>query len=186
MPRLWSILYTFSFNLSFCQFAFNLLGVQNSIEEEFAHGSHVVNPVVQDLLKPHLMDSMHIEANVAKNLLHTIMGMATKDGRAVRRNCEAFGVHQETWCIPGDEELPPAPWILTSDERATFMSRLATMVFPTRYGAGFEYSFGADWPRGLKSHDYHCLIRHGFPTAIRGLLTPLVRSAIYALCNVFT
>ncbi len=65
------------------------------------------------------------------------------------------------------------------------MGRLKAMIFPSRYGSGFAYSFDAEWPRGLKSHDYHCLIRHGFPIAIRGLLTPMVCKAIYAICDVF-
>lgn len=131
------------------------------------------------------MDPMHIEANVSKNLLQTIMGMEGKDSRAVRLNCEAYNVQPAAWCIPGVPELPAAPWILSVPERRIFMRRLKAMTFPSRYGSGFAYSFNADWPRGLKSHDYHCLIRHGFPVAIRGLLTPLIRKAIYALCNVF-
>lgn len=140
---------------------------------------------MQDLLKPHLMDPMHIEANVAKNILHTIMGMHGKDSRAVRHNCEAYNMHSAAWCIPGEDNLPDAPWVLLEGERMIFMRRLSSMTFPSRYGAGFAYSFGAEWPRGLKSHDFHCLIRHGFPTAIRGLLTPKVRKAIYAICDAF-
>lgn len=139
----------------------------------------------QDLSKPHLMDPMHIEANVAKNILHTIMGTHGRDTRAVRVNCQAYNVHRRAWCIPGNPDLPHAPWVLRADERTIFMDRLRRMSFPSRYGAGFAYSFGADWPRGLKSHDYHCLIRHGFAIAIRGLLTPEIRRAIYAICDAF-
>lgn len=136
-------------------------------------------------MKPHLMDPMHIEANVAKNLLQTIMGMEGKDSRAIRLCCQAYGVQEAAWCIPGSSDLPQAPWILDDAERAIFMERMRRLKFPSRYGAGFTYSFDAEWPRGLKSHDYHCMMRHGFAVAIRGLLTPLVRKAIYALCDVF-
>ncbi|CAM6086236.1 unnamed protein product [Calypogeia fissa] len=142
-------------------------------------------PYWKDLFKPHLMDPMHIEANVAKNLLQTIMGIHGKDSRAVQQNFEAFQMHEDAWSAPDDPDLPPAPWILSVEERVIFMDKLSKMIFPTMYGAGFMYSFGAEWPRGLKSHDYHCLIQHGFSTAIRGLLTPLVRQAIYAICDVF-
>ena len=139
----------------------------------------------QDLMRPHLMDPMHIEANVAKNLLHTILGKEGKDGHAVRSNCKAYKVQPDSWCGPNGV-LPPAPWILTTAERRIFMERLSTMRYPTGYGAGFKYSFSnCDMPRGLKSHDYHCLLQHGFPGAIRGLLTPLVCKAIYALCAIF-
>jgi hypothetical protein len=64
---------------------------------------------MQDLMKPHFLDSMHIEANVSKNLLHTILGMLAKDLRAVRLNCQAYNVQQPAWCIPGSPDLPPAP-----------------------------------------------------------------------------
>jgi hypothetical protein len=135
-------------------------------------------------MKPRLMDPMHIEANVSKNILQTILGMPGKDSRAVQLNCDAYGVHRSAWWNPeSEDELPLAPWQLDADSRVIFMERLANMVFPSKYGIEFEYSFGAEWPRGLKSHDYHCLVRHGFPTAIHDLLTPLVRQAIYAICD---
>lgn len=131
------------------------------------------------------MDPMHIESNVAKNLLQTILGMEGKDTRAIRANCQAFGVHREAWIDPTKADLPDAPWVLGPNGRRIFMERLCRLRFPRFYGAGFAYSFSTDWPRGLKSHDYHCLMRHGFPVAIRGLLTPEVRNAIYGLCSVF-
>jgi hypothetical protein len=137
-------------------------------------------------MKPHLMDPIHIEANVSKNILQKILGMLGKDSKGVQLNYEAYGVHRNAWWNPeSGDELPLAPWQLDTDSRVIFMEKLANMVFPSKYGTGFEYSFGGEWPRGLKSHDYHCLVRHGFPTAIRGLLTLLVRQAIYAICDSF-
>jgi hypothetical protein len=137
-------------------------------------------------MKPHLIDLMHIETNVSKNILQIILGMPGKDSRTVQLNCEAYGVHRSAWWNPESEnELPLAPWQLDVDSRVIFMERLANMVFPSKYGVGFEYSFGANWPRGLKSHDYHFLVPHKFPTAIRGLLTLFVRQAIYAIFDSF-
>jgi hypothetical protein len=131
------------------------------------------------------MDPMHIKANVSKTNLQSILRMLGKDFKAVRLNCEAHGVHRTAWCIPDEEELPFAPWQLDAKERVTFMDRLKNMVFPSKYGTGFEYSFREIWPRGLKSHDYQSLVCHGFPIAIWGLLTPLVRKAIYSICDSF-
>lgn len=132
-----------------------------------------------------MLDPMHIGANVAKNLLQTILGKEGKDGIAVQTICEAYKVQPASWCI-ADVAPPHAPWVMSTTERKIFMERLSSMRFPTGYGAGFKYSFSnCDMPRGLKSHDYHCLLHHGFPGAIRGLLTPAVCKAIYKLCEVF-
>jgi hypothetical protein len=137
-------------------------------------------------MKPHLIDPMHIEANVSKNILQTILGMPSKDSRAVQLYYQAYGVHKSAWWNPKSrDELPLAPSQLDADSRLIFMERLANMVFLSKYDVGFQYSFGVEWPKGLKSHDYHWLVHHGFPTTIRGLLTPLVRQAIYAICDSF-
>jgi hypothetical protein len=68
------------------------------------------------------MDSMHIEANVSKNLLHTILGMLAKDLCAVQLNFQAYNVQRPAWCIPGCPDLPPEPWILGPKEKQIFMS----------------------------------------------------------------
>ncbi|KAL3696095.1 hypothetical protein R1sor_010171 [Riccia sorocarpa] len=68
-----------------------------------------------DLMIQHLLDPMHIEANVTKSLIKRIFG--EKDGKPTRRACEEFGVHPEAWIQVSDggiESLPPAPWILTT------------------------------------------------------------------------
>jgi hypothetical protein len=142
-------------------------------------------PYFEHLKKPHLLDLMHIEANVAKTILQTIWGHDGKDGFEVRSVCEAYNVHRSAWIIPGTDILQKAQWILSAEEKRKFCERIREVSFPTAYGSGFVRSFENEDPRGLKSHDYRCLLHHGFPIAIRGLLTPTVRNAIYAISKIF-
>ncbi|KAL3675626.1 hypothetical protein R1sor_025574 [Riccia sorocarpa] len=83
-------------------------------------------PYWKDLLIQHLLDPMHIEANVTKSLIKRIFG--EKDGKPARRACEEFGVHPDQWIQVSDrdiESLPPAPWILTTEERKICRQRIS-------------------------------------------------------------
>ncbi|KAL3687105.1 hypothetical protein R1sor_013414 [Riccia sorocarpa] len=89
-------------------------------------------PYWKDLMIQHLLDPMHIEANVTKSLIKRIFG--EKDGKPARRACEEFGVHPEAWIQVSDggiESLPPAPWILTTEERKICKKRISEIRFPT-------------------------------------------------------
>ncbi|KAL3702456.1 hypothetical protein R1sor_020478 [Riccia sorocarpa] len=89
-------------------------------------------PYWNDLMIQHLLDPMHIEANVTKSVINRIFG--EKDGKPARRACEEFGVHPEAWIQVSDrgiESLPPAPWILTMEERKICKKRISEIRFPT-------------------------------------------------------
>ncbi|KAL3678426.1 hypothetical protein R1sor_021382 [Riccia sorocarpa] len=88
-------------------------------------------PYWKDLLIQHLLDPMHIEANVTKSLIKRIFG--EKDGKPTRRACEEFGVHPEKWIQVsngGIKSFPPAPWILTIEERKICRQRISEIRFP--------------------------------------------------------
>lgn len=131
------------------------------------------------------MDGMHIEANVAKNVLQTLCGFDKKDNESVRESCESPMVLPMAHMIPGCSTPPNSPWIFTREEKQTFKKRLPNIKFPIGYGVGFSKSFSGTSPKGLKSHDYHCLLQHGFPIAICGLLTPKVWEAVDLLSSMF-
>ncbi|KAL3691388.1 hypothetical protein R1sor_005039 [Riccia sorocarpa] len=139
-------------------------------------------PYWKDLMIQHLLDPMHIEANVTKSLIKRIFG--EKDGKPARRACEEFGVHPEAWIQVSDggiESLPPAPWILTTEERKICKKRISEIRFPTGFGSclrkGFEKD-GPKWPSALKSHDYHILLQYVLPICLQGLGTQDLRDAI--------
>ncbi|KAL3700181.1 hypothetical protein R1sor_018203 [Riccia sorocarpa] len=135
-----------------------------------------------DLMIQHLLDPMHIKANVTKSLIKRIFG--EKDGKPARRACEKFGVHPEVWIHVSDggiETLPPAPWILTMEERKICKKRISEIRFPTGFGSclrkGSEKD-GPKWPSALKSHDYHILMQYVLPICLQGLGTQDLRDAI--------
>ncbi|KAL3679629.1 hypothetical protein R1sor_022585 [Riccia sorocarpa] len=142
-------------------------------------------PYWKDLLIHHLLDPMHIKANVTKSLIKRIFG--EKDGQPARRACEEFGVHSEAWIHVTDggvETLPPAPWVLNTQQRKILRERISEIRFPTGFGSCLRKAFekeGAKWPASLKSHDYHILLQHVLPATLNGIGTQDLREAIYDL-----
>ncbi|KAL3687700.1 hypothetical protein R1sor_014009 [Riccia sorocarpa] len=141
--------------------------------------------IIFNLMIQHLLDPMHIEANVTKSLIKRIFG--EKDGKPARRACEEFGVHPEAWIQVSDggiESLPPAPWILTTEERKICKKRISEIRFPTGIQtSGFEKD-GPKWPSALKSHDYHILLQYVIPICLQGLGTQDLRDAICDLSTI--
>ncbi|KAL3682163.1 hypothetical protein R1sor_000185 [Riccia sorocarpa] len=133
----------------------------------------------------HLLDPMHIEANVVKSLIKHLFG--EKDNVRARRGCEKFNMHPESWMQVSDdgtETMPPAPWVLRKEERKTLCQRISKIRFPTGFGSYLKKAFTTDkasWPSDLKSHDFHILLQHVLPTCLHGLGTQELREAIYDL-----
>lgn len=144
----------------------------------------------EELMINHLLDTMHIEGNVVKSL---VMHMFGQDSKALkwREMCIEQSVHVDLWYpvrnAQGQMVMPPAPWVLSPAERREFRRRIATLRFPTNYGANLRMAFGDDekgnWPAFLKTHDYHRLIHHIIPVAIIGLGSPELRDAIWSLAS---
>ncbi|KAL3681584.1 hypothetical protein R1sor_024540 [Riccia sorocarpa] len=97
----------------------------------FMQSENVVDIWLHDLMIQHLLDPMHIEANVTKSLIKWIFG--EKDGKPAKRACEEFGVHPEAWIQMSDggiESLPPAPWIRPWKSGKYARSVLVKYAFP--------------------------------------------------------
>ncbi|KAL3690030.1 hypothetical protein R1sor_016339 [Riccia sorocarpa] len=143
-------------------------------------------PYWKNLQIHHLLDHMHIEANVVKSLIKHMFG--DKDNVRARRGCEEFNMHPESWMQVSDdgtETMPPAPWVLRKEERKTLCQRISKIRFPTDiFGSYLRKAFTTDkasWPSDLKSHDFHILLQHVLPTCLHGLGTQELREAIYDL-----
>ncbi|KAL3689491.1 hypothetical protein R1sor_015800 [Riccia sorocarpa] len=98
--------------------------------------------LLEDLLIHHILDSMHIEANVTKSLIKQMFG--EKDGRPARHACEEFGVHPEALIHVTDggvETLPPAPWVLNTQQRKILRERISEIRFPTGFGSCLRKAF---------------------------------------------
>ncbi|KAL3675367.1 hypothetical protein R1sor_025315 [Riccia sorocarpa] len=144
-------------------------------------------PYWKDLLIRHLLDPMHIEANVVKALVKHLYG--EKDTVPARWACEELLVHPNQWIQTteeGRDVMPHAPWVLQIDERKILSQRIGNIRKPTRFGSCLRKAFKDDkprWPSDLKTHDLHVLLQHILPTCLHGLATEEVRQAIYDLAT---
>jgi hypothetical protein len=134
---------------------------------------------------------MHIEVNVTKNLLKHIYGV--NDGGLLRNDCKDVGVHRISWVDEhGLYDRDIAPWIFSRPVLKEMNSIICATRFPTHYGASFRSSCKSNdfhAPHGLKSHDYHKMMQHVLPIAVRcssfGPDSKLLRECIYELSTLF-
>lgn len=136
---------------------------------------------------------MHIEVNVCKSLIKHMYG--ENDGEPLRKDCKEARMHRRAWIkrgVDGSKIMPNARWILPRAIRKKMNECISSMRFPTGYGAKLRGSCtknDASPPHGLKSHDYHKLMEHILPAAMRscvtGTETKLLRETIYELSAIF-
>ncbi|CAM6092137.1 unnamed protein product [Calypogeia fissa] len=97
---------------------------------------------------------MHIEGNVGKSLIEHLYGENSKNWREA---CVELNMHPDLWSYKeasGQTVNPPAPWVLSKEERKEFRRWIGTLRFPTNYGANLRRAFEKDnWPSYLKTHD---------------------------------
>lgn len=144
---------------------------------------------MQMLLIRWYLDPMHIEVNVAKNLIRHLYGKA--DSLAVCEDAQDVGLVRACWISP-DGIKPDVPWALPKEILKTMNGMICEMKFPSHYGAGFrgctsKHDFTP--PTGLKSHDYHKLLHHVLPVVLQCCDNSpdrkLLRMCIYELCSLF-
>ncbi len=141
-----------------------------------------------------LLDPMHIEVNVTKTLMKHLYG--ANDNQALRDDCQEVGVLSDSWMRSGEGgrmEMPSASWVLMPHERKAMNAMMVSTRFPTGYGAKLRAScsgvIDAHQPIGLKSHDWHKLMHHMLPIALRACVhrqeTRPLRRVIYDLSAIF-
>ncbi|CAM9003122.1 unnamed protein product [Rhodiola kirilowii] len=84
--------------------------------------------------------------------------------------------------------LPPSCTTLSKNEKTILCGCLKGVKVPYGYSSNIASLVSMKDLRlnGLKSHDYHVLIQQLLPIAIRGVLSPKVRSAVQRLCAIFS
>jgi hypothetical protein len=141
---------------------------------------------------------MHIEKNVCYNILKLMLGM--NDTRVVREDSKEMKIREDLWLkdvtpAPTKKDhtrvrafQPSAPWVLDEGEKKKFISRVKSLRLPSQFATNPQSYFGGKNDselQHLKSHDFHVMMQHVIPVALRGLLQPGPRRAIYQLCRVF-
>ena len=108
----------------------------------------------------------------------------------VRRDMVVVNIHSNLWPIPlgsGELELPPTPYVMTADERQTFVGIIQELKAPTSYASSLKKRIHPETNKmkGLKAHDYHILMQQVLPLCVRTILPKGPRLAIIRLSRVF-
>lgn len=134
----------------------------------------------------HILDVMHIEKNICSALFKTLTNTkGTKaDSHAQRREMKNMGIMRDFW-ITGEHEPKKPTWIFTKSEYRTVIDIITEIRTPREYGSSFQYKFVDGKLSGMKTHDYHNLLHHILPIAVRGTLTADIKDIIYRLGGLF-
>ena len=131
----------------------------------------------------HNLDVMHIERNVAKSIMSTLLHFGnSKDGLNTRKDLEHLGIRNDLHPKAKGKRtyLPAAPWSLSKYEKKVFCKRLFDFKGPDGYCSNISRGVSVEGCKvaGLKSHYYHVLMQQMIPVAVRGLLPKGPRLAI--------
>ncbi|WMV54811.1 hypothetical protein MTR67_048196 [Solanum verrucosum] len=167
---------------------------------KISHGNRVDNwnkksiffdlPYWKTLLLRHNLDVMHIEKNIYDNILGTILNVKgkTKDTINSRLDLEVIDIKKELHPIKkGDKyELPTACYTLSPEEKHKFFNFLKNLKVPDGFSSNISQCVNLKDRKlsRLKSHDYHVILQHLLPLAIRGMLCksvlePLIELSIF-------
>lgn len=139
----------------------------------------------------HNLDVMHIEKNIADNILFTLMNIPgkTKDNINSRRDLELLGYKKELHLRhEGDRvTMPHALYTLHENERNKFCEWLADIKFPDGFASNISkcVSLRDRKISGLKSHDCHVFLQRLLPIAVGGYLRSDIALALTELSTFF-
>ncbi|XP_041025525.1 uncharacterized protein LOC121265933 [Juglans microcarpa x Juglans regia] len=134
-----------------------------------------VLPYWSTLRLRHNLDVMHIEKNIADNILFTLMNSPgkSKDNINSRRDLELLGYRKELHLIwHGDRvTMPHAQYTLNVEQRNKFCEWLSDIKFPDGFASNISNCVSRRDCKisGLKSHDCHVFLQRLLPIAAGGI-----------------
>jgi hypothetical protein len=139
----------------------------------------------KDLDVRHSIDVMHVDNNVCKSLLRTLLNTdgKTRDHGHARADLKKIGIRPELWLddsVKG-KELPTSCITLSKYEKKDFCGFLKKMKVPTGYSTNVSrlISFSdLKVAPGIKSHYYHVLLTQMIIVRFQNILPVNVREAI--------
>ncbi|CAM8932305.1 unnamed protein product [Rhodiola kirilowii] len=140
----------------------------------------------------HCIDVMHVEKNICDSLIGTLLNIPGKTKDGLKARLDMLDMNIRTKLAPQTEGkrtyLPPSCTTLSKNEKTILCGCLKGVKVPYGYSSNIASLVSMKDLRlnGLKSHDYHVLIQQLLPIAIRGVLSPKVRSAVQRLCAIFS
>lgn len=115
---------------------------------------------------------MHVEKNVAENLLAIIMNTKdkTKDCLEARKDLKVMRIKKKLWPVEKNGKLtrPEAPYWLSRHEKELICKTLCDLKAPIGYNVNWRYKVSLDDMelKNLKSHDYHILMQQLLPVLL--------------------
>ncbi|XP_021305311.1 uncharacterized protein LOC110431053 [Sorghum bicolor] len=133
-------------------------------------------PYWSSLKLRHNLDVMHIEKNVCKSLLGTIIDIKgkSKDTTNARLDLADLNIRKELQLLHNgdDYDVPKARYTLSQEKKTQFLNFLKGAKFPDEYASNIQRCLTSDaikW-QGLKTHDCHILLQRIILAGLRGLL----------------
>jgi len=134
-------------------------------------------PYFPQLLRPHNIDVMHTEKNVAEAIFYTCLDIAEKSKDNPKARLEQALMcnrrHLNLVEKPNDRwDRPRAPFSLTREQKRVVMQWFMDIKFPDGYVANLRRGVNMDTLKvnGLKSHDFHIFIERLLPAMMRGFV----------------
>jgi len=137
----------------------------------------------------HNLDVMHIEKNICDSVLGTLMNIdgKTKDTAKARKDLREMGIRRELHLqkVGARVKMPLAKYTLTKDDKKKLCDWLKCVKFPDAYASNIGRCVNKLPGKlsGMKSHDCHVFIQRLLPIAIRGNLTPEIRTTLNELSD---
>ena len=135
-----------------------------------------------------LVDVMHVEKNVAENLLKTLFG--EKDNPSVRQDLQRRNIRRHLWLRHEDGRqqrafIPNAPYVLTKEQRKRFLETLKAIKLPSHYSSSLHSKISKGKLSALKSHDFHVLLHDLMPICMQNAGVPHLTSVIVRVSRMF-
>jgi hypothetical protein len=148
-------------------------------------------PYWKDLDVCHSIDVMHIEKNVCERLLKTLLNTdrKTRDHGHAWADLKKMGIRPELWLIDSVKGMGlPISCITLSKHEKEFCGFLKNVKVPSGYSMNVLRLISFPAPKvapGMKSHDYHVLLKQMIAVGIQNILPMNVREAIMNFCFFF-
>lgn len=131
---------------------------------------------------------MHCEKNVCKNIVKTLFG--EKDNPSTRIDMHVQNIRPHQWLqntgTNSDKYyMPDVSYVLSSKDRAMFLTTLKALKTPTNYVSALHKRINKGKLSGLKSHDYHILMQQILPLCLRNIGNEKLVGAIVRISRVF-
>ncbi|XP_074352336.1 uncharacterized protein LOC141691498 [Apium graveolens] len=139
----------------------------------------------------HVLDVMHIEKNICKSLLGTLLNIPgkTKDRESVHLDMADMGIRTELRpkTPRKKEKVPLASWNLSNAEKKVVCSSFLQMKLPDGFCSNIKNLVNMEKLRlvGMKSHDCHTILHHLLSISIRSVLQKQGRCTIIRFCLFF-